>query len=218
MKKCFLFFLLIFFAENIFGQNLVSKVAGTYQWCPFECETIKINPDFTFDYLIDGDLFSNERTSGVWQFTGENKIHLKSPPAKLINNVVEKQTANSDRILIQAVDGAGGIFSGIKIKAIYTTGEKDFITDENGICEIPKTDEIEVDWTRLSEKYRIKDRSTNELNIEFLTYFPPYLDDSFVFNENFLFKFVDNEISDLGFKRLKRKVSDKLFPKKINAK
>lgn len=65
MKKVFISFLIIYCCFGFaFSQTKPSKFVGAYQWCPFPCETIKLNSDFTFNYLLDGDLFNKERNVG----------------------------------------------------------------------------------------------------------------------------------------------------------
>lgn len=212
----FLFLVLIFFlfVSQLFSQNIPQKIAGAYQWCPFPCETIKLNQDFTFDYLLDGDLFNNERTKGTWKFVGENKIYLKSPERKLVYKIIEEQNENADKILIQVIDFNGAVFPGIPIKIKSQEREKQFVTNENGTCEIPNTDEITFDWMRFSESYKIENPKTNKLTVEIESTTEPSVDDNFIFKDGQLFKvFEDNTISENGYKKLSKKKASKLFPK-----
>ena len=40
--------------------------SGTYQRCPFHCETIHLDPDGRFKVVLDGDLYNNLSAAGNW--------------------------------------------------------------------------------------------------------------------------------------------------------
>lgn len=205
----------LFLFTNIFAQNDLKKLVGAYQYCSFPCETIRLNEDFTFDYLLDGDLFNNERTKGIWKFIGKDKIYLKSPERSLVYRTLEKQTKDFDKILIQATDMQGAALPGIIVKVNFQGQEKQFVTDENGNSEIPKVNSVEIVWTRFSEKYVLKDSHTNELNIEVDITNEPFVDDTFILKNNQLYKvFEDNSISENGYEKLNKRRIARLFPKK----
>lgn len=77
MKKITIIIFFIFvFGIFCFGQNTLPKhFVGVFQWCPFHCETVKLNTDFTFEYLIFGDM-RNGRLQGTWKFVASDKIRL----------------------------------------------------------------------------------------------------------------------------------------------
>ena len=214
MKKILLLAVSLIFVSSFFAQYDSRKLAGTYQYCPFPCETIKLNEDFTFDYLLDGDLFNNERTKGTWKFLSENTIYLKSPERKSVYKVTENQKFNSDKITVQVIDQTTAIVPGIVIKIKYLGSERQYVTDDDGTCEIPKTDEIEIYGYRVSEKYKIQDSDTNYLTIQIELSNEPSVDDTFLFKDGRLYKiFEDNTVSENWYKKLSKKKADKLFPK-----
>lgn len=213
-KPLFLVFTILLFALQSFAQNDARKIAGAYQWCPFECETIKLNEDFTFDYLLDGDLFNNERTSGTWKFIEKDKIYLKSPERKLIYNVVEKQNGVRDKILVQVSDFQGAVIPGFTLRLFFQGQEKQYTTNEDGVCEIPLFDEIQLEWRIFQEKYKIANPQTRELIISVELTNEPAVDAYFLFKDGELLKLNDSGgVFENGYKKLKKKRTRKLFPK-----
>lgn len=78
MKEFFLTTLFVF-ASSFFcyGQKTLPKnFVGVFQWCPFHCETVKLNADFTFEYFVYGDM-RNGRLKGTWKLLNAKKIRLK---------------------------------------------------------------------------------------------------------------------------------------------
>lgn len=215
MKKILLLFVILIFVSNVFAQYDPGKLAGTYQWCPFHCETIKLNKDFTFDYLLDGDLFNNQRTKGIWKFIGENKINLKSPEKKLIYKVTEERKSNNDdKISVQIINQTSAIIPGIVIKINYLGNERQYITDEDGIIEIPKIDKFEVIGLQKSAVYEIKNSKANFLTVEIELNNEPFIDKNFLFKGKKLSTiFDDDTISENWHKKLDKMQADKLFPK-----
>jgi len=222
-KFLFLSFIILLSASQIFSQNNQRKIAGAYQWCPFECETFKLNDDFTFDYIIDGDLFYNRRTKGVWKFVGKNRIHLKSLNKKLVAKVTEKQNAIRDKILIRVRDFTSAAIPGVTIKFNFQGQERQYITDDDGNSEIPITDQVKLESSLFSEKYKIIYPQTNELTFEFnLTNKPSASVDSifvvdvyFIFIKGRLYKILeDASIFQNSYKKLSKKTTRKLFPEK----
>lgn len=214
MRWFFLLFNIILFAVNSnYSQNTLSKFDGAYQWCPFPCETYKINADFTFDYLLDGDLFNNERAKGTWRFVGENKIHLQTPKRKLLGKVSEEVGDSKNKIFVQVTDETGALFAGITIKVIVNGKEYQFVTNEDGTCEILRSEQIEVNFTRYSEIYMIKTPQTTRLNIEIRSFLEPVVDSIFLIKKKSLCKiFDDGEISGNCYEKLNKKILKKLFP------
>lgn len=212
MKKFFIIFVLIL-PIPILGQFDSKNIAGAYQFCPFHCETIKLNEDFTFDYLLDGDLFNNQRTKGIWKFISENKIHLKSPEGKLNLKVNEHKISGRDKISVQVLDQNGAVFSGLTIKFKFLGKERKCVTDETGFCEIPKVEKFEVKWMFSSGEYRIKNSETNDLEIIIAPTSEPFIDDLFLIKDKELYRILDGkEVSEFGFKKLSDKITKKLFP------
>ena len=213
MKKAL--FLILIFTCSIYSQINSSEIAGAYQWCPFPCETYKINTDFTFDYLLDGDLFNNERAKGTWQLIGENKIHLKTPERKIVHKVTEESGEKTDSIVIQVKDTAGALFPGITIKTTNKGKEYQLITDETGLVDIPKSNKFEIGYFRFSEVYEIKDSKTTRLSIEINPFIEPFVDDVFLLKKDALCKIFENgEISENCYQKLNKKTAKKLFPVK----
>lgn len=54
----------------------VADVTGTYQRCRMVCDTITLDPDGRFTFVVDGDLFNNLRAEGVWRIDREAHLIL----------------------------------------------------------------------------------------------------------------------------------------------
>jgi len=79
LKTTKLFFLLLILVilgvERTSAQS--SSIFGAYQFCLYDCISIKINRDFTFEQRYGGLL--NRQYKGQWKFIGTNKIKAESP-------------------------------------------------------------------------------------------------------------------------------------------
>lgn len=196
-----------------FAQLQQSSIAGAFQWCPFHCETFKINRDFTFEYLVYGDLFNNERTSGKWTFMSKDKIHLISRPVKLVSKVEEQTADPNDKISIHIQDSVGAVFPGIIVRFSGAGGQAQCTTDADGRCEIPRIASFEIRFGRYRETYRIVDPSTSRLNIELNAWLEPLVDNIFVIRKKVICN-VDPKLGTVGdcFRRLSPKRASSLFP------
>lgn len=200
---------------TVTAQQKPSKIAGAYQWCPFPCETIKINDDFTFDYHLHGDLFNNERTKGKWKFVGANRIHLKSvvTKSKVIAGVNEAVENSGDEIRVTVADQHGAIIPGIIVST--TIGEKSFqfLTDENGGCVIPQTQSIEVSYKQISEKYLIKNTMASHILVVIDTSDEPYVDEEFIVENQKLCKLDEHgKTFENCYGKISKAQTRRLFP------
>jgi hypothetical protein len=103
MKIGFLFFILIVSTQNIFTQIDSKKISGVYRRCSYNnCEAIKINKDFTFEYLFYGGVYEGKnkgRLSGNWKFTKKDHINFKAIDEKRFEEM--KQLKDQDGITIK---------------------------------------------------------------------------------------------------------------------
>lgn len=211
MKRISLLFLILFcFYSFAFSQANVSKIVGAYQRCPFHCETFKLNADYTFDSILDGDLFNDIRAKGTWKFIDKDKIHLKTEEKLLEVKVEEKSGEQSDKIKIRTIDDNGAIYPYIKIQA----NKKEFVTDENGFVEIPKTDEITISYQHLKNSYQIKSKNISELEIEVYidSSVYAYTDSVFIIRKNEICLIAEDSKELHCYKKLKKSSKRKLFP------
>jgi hypothetical protein len=121
-----------------------SSIFGAYQDCPFYCRTIKINPDFTFEHVSDGDLFNDERIKGTWKFIGRNKIKATSPEDRSTPQVTEKVTNRENGFRVRILDQARGNVKGAAVSGIANGSAFRFIINDEGIALIPKTEQFEI--------------------------------------------------------------------------
>ncbi len=211
---CFIFLLGFIFCTFSFGQNKVSEIVGTYQFCPYECESIKINADFTFDYFIEGHIGSSKRTKGTWKFIGRNEIHTESPKRELINEVNEIIGDSNETTIVTVSDITGALFPGITIKFLNEGKSYMVQTDEEGSVNILKTDEIEISYLQYSAKYKIENKNASKLKISITPLIEPWIDSNFKVKKGEICRFVDNdEFSDFCHKKLSNKKAKKIFPK-----
>lgn len=122
-----------------------ASIYGAYQDCPFHCQTIKINPDFTFEYRLDGDLYNDERYRGTWKFIGSNKIKATSPEDNSPPQVTEKIADRVDDYLVTVMDSAAGAaIKGVEISGVADGAVFKVLTNDDGVARIPKCEQFEI--------------------------------------------------------------------------
>jgi hypothetical protein len=174
----------LFLYNNSISQQ-PKDVAGTYQWCPFPCVTVRINTDFTFDYLLDGDLYNKQKSRGTWEFTGEKEIRIRTPERKLEIQVSEEKVQSvKEGIRVQTIDTHEAIWPGITIIADVNGKQHSCETDREGICDLPVVNEIKVQNEGRNVAYLMKDRGDNYLLIKISPFFEPYVDERLRLSRN----------------------------------
>ena len=110
---------------------------GAYQACAMACETIQIRGDHTFEQVLDGDLYNNERTLGKWTSLGRNRIKAVGPkPGGPLE--VQETPAARDNFQVLVTDFVGATLPRVEITGTADTNAFRCITNEAGYCEIPK--------------------------------------------------------------------------------
>lgn len=127
----------LLFTCTPYGSAQSPSIYGAYQNCPFHCETIKINQNFTFEYRLYGDLFNDERVKGQWRFIGKNKMKATTPYDHSPLQVIEKITNRSNGFFITALDSHGALISGAKISGVTNGSAFRQLTDQEGVAQIP---------------------------------------------------------------------------------
>lgn len=189
-----------------------AQVAGAYQRCPFHCESYQINKDWTFNYIIDGDLFNNQRTSGTWGFVGKDKIRLKAKTPKFIRAVSEEVSHPSDRIVISARDAAGAVIRGLVIQTEHKSDT--CTTNEDGQCSVIRSRRLGISWLSASDIYFLRNPAATLLIIDV-----DLPDPELLINAVFLVKTTalcklgeQHESTDICFTRVSKNKARKLFP------
>lgn len=107
MQRIIVFISILLLTFNLaFSQINPQKISGVYQWCLVHCEAVKINDDFTFDYMFYR-YFTNDKLSykgvlnGRWKVIGENKIQLKGIDEKFKEML--QQSYDEDGIYIDPI-------------------------------------------------------------------------------------------------------------------
>ncbi len=162
-----LLILLVISGVQILAQS--KSFYGAYQICPFACEAVQINTDFTFMHRLNGDLFNDIRTKGTWQFVGKDKIRAVSATANTEPQVTEIETNQNGSFLVTLIDSAGALFSGAKVSGIANGVAFERETNSEGIAEIPKCQQFNVAFGG-SRNYRgthkIRNARANEFTVK----------------------------------------------------
>ncbi|MDT4954716.1 MAG: hypothetical protein QOJ02_2854 [Acidobacteriota bacterium] len=139
------------------------SIYGAYRDCPFHCRTIKINPDFTFEYRLDGDLYNDKRYKGTWKFISRNKIKATSPEDHSPPQVTEKISNRSDGFLVTIMDSASGaIIQGAEISGVASGSAFKVVTNDEGVARIPKCPQFEVAFDSYRGVHRVMNPKADE--------------------------------------------------------
>jgi hypothetical protein len=214
LLKLLALFLVLLAVNGLQALAQSKSVFGVYKHCAFTCRFLKINPDFTFEQLLDGDLFNNQRTEGKWQFIGANKIKAETSRPSGEPNVKET-TENRNNFLIIVVDSSGAVVSNAEI-SVETSGEKfRCITSQDGSCEIPKSDKFDVAFASYRGTHKVKDAHANVFTVE-LTYdkLEPIIDDVWLIENECLYVADKNGEfrKDTWYEKVSGKRAKKIFP------
>ena len=130
-------------------------IYGTYRDCPFHCRTVRINPNHTFEYRLNGDLYNDERYKGTWKFVGHNKLKANSPVDRTPLKVIEKPKANGAYYSVLVLDPNGAIVSGAVISGLTDRRPFSVTTNDGGPIQIPKCREFNVAFNHYRGRHRI---------------------------------------------------------------
>jgi hypothetical protein len=160
--------LLLACISQSFAQS--PSIYGAYQDCPFHCRTIKINPDFTFEYRLNGDLYNDERYKGTWKFIDRNKIRATSPEDHSLPKVTEKSTNRANDFLIMVIDSAAGaIVQGAEISGVANGSAFKVVINDEGVARIPKCQQFEVAFNGYRGVHKVVNPKADEFLVT-LTY------------------------------------------------
>ncbi|MCY7346384.1 MAG: hypothetical protein LH614_09225 [Pyrinomonadaceae bacterium] len=206
---------LFLLAANTFQVLAQSQnIFGVFKQCPFACRFIKINRDFTFEQLLDGDLFNHERTKGTWKFVGDNKIKAQSPRPSGEPQVKET-SENRNNFLVIVADSAGAVVPSAEVSGESNGKSFKCVTTEDGSCEIPKAEKFDVAFASYRGTHKVKDASADVFLVQ-LTYdkLEPIIDEVWLIEKNRLFVANSDGTFDkeIWLGKVSRKKAKKLFP------
>jgi hypothetical protein len=139
-------------------------IFGAYQDCPFACLAIQVKPDHTFVYRLDGDLYNDQRYSGTWSYTPDNRLHPIIPP-KLFA-VHESTDADKDRFRVTVVDEFGAAIQDALVVPAGASRELTSRTNRDGLAVIARCDEFEVRMSGYQDvHYRPANSESNEFTL-----------------------------------------------------
>ena len=208
-----LIILLVANGTQVLSQS--KNIYGAYLRCEFVCTAIKINPDFTFEHLLDGDLFNGKRTNGTWKFIGKNKIKAESPKPSGAARVKEA-VADRSNFLIIVTDFTSAVVPTVEISGVANGQNFKCLTDEDGACEIPKCKEFNVTFLRYRGTHKISNSNANEFTVELSNeqMETTIIDDVWLIEGNRLFQEYEGKFNrDYYLEKVSRKKERKLFPK-----
>lgn len=142
------------------GSSQSSSIFGVYGQCWFACRYLKINPDFTFEQLLAGDLFNGERKRGVWKLIGKNKISAQTPRPDQELNVKETATVRTS-FIIRVVDQHDALVPSATVFVSSDANTPICTTSDDGSCEIPKTGTFEIRFNKFRGVYKVKNASSD---------------------------------------------------------
>lgn len=168
--RCYLAILCLVLGLTVTGSTFAqsSSTFGVYGQCVMACRYIKINPDHTFEELLDGDLFNGQRRRGVW--TAETKTRIKAQSQMPSPSLQVKESGGLDKTFhVTVVDMAGALVPAVRVSGKSNGKDFECITTDEGTCEIPKVSGFNVEWNRFKGIYVVGNSAATRYQVE-LTY------------------------------------------------
>jgi len=192
-----------------------SGIFGVYGQCNMACRYIRINSDFTFEELLDGDLFNGQRKNGIWKFISKTKIKAESRKPNSALRVREEESADKS-FSVTVIDVNGAVVPHAKIFGNVSGIGFECTTNEDGVCNIPRTTIFELEWERFTGNYHIKNQAANRFQVE-LTYeqMDTVIDEVWMIKGNNLYVEYEGAFGKTySLKKVPLKAARKLFPMK----
>ncbi len=199
-------------AGSVFAQS--ASISGVYGQCDFVCRYIKINPDRTFEELLDGDLYNNQRKKGVWTLDNKTRIRARSHKPSSSLQVTESVEVN-ENFVVTVVDMAGAIVPGARVSGNANGRKFECVTSDHGTCEIPRTSIFHVEWNRFKGEHSVRNLAATRFQIE-LTYeqLDTVIDEVWLIKGNRLYIEHDGSFDKVFYlKKVSEKLARQLFPK-----
>ena len=153
-------------AVSTFAQS--SSMYGVYGQCVIACRYIKINPDHTFEELLDGDLFNGQTKKGVW--TAETRTRIRAQSQKPSSSLHVKESGGLDKTFrVTVVDMAGALLPAARVSGKSNGKDFECVTTDEGTCEIPMVSRFDVEWNRFKGDYVVRNSAATRYQVE-LTY------------------------------------------------
>lgn len=194
------------------GQSKV--LVGAYQSCEIACQTIQIRSDHTFERVLDGDLFNDERTVGKWISLGGNRIRAIGPKPSGQPKVEETTTARNN-FQVTVTDYVGAVLPQVELVGIADGKTFRCLTNDDGYCEIPICQSFTVVRQHYSGIYHVNNPSSRTFRVELSYEQMPnsIIDDVWVISHGSLYWEKDGKIvKDYGLRKINRSKELKIFP------
>jgi hypothetical protein len=203
------------------GESGISKMVGTYAECAMACTAIRINPDLTFDHYLSGDLWPTIRLKGKLKLLGDSTVIANSDEQPTgVPKVTEEVAEDNNSLQVRAMDAAGGLMPGIRIRGKSKSRKFDIETDNRGIAAIPYCDEFQlfVPWLRQSWPHKISLPGANRFTIQLTMdqMFPEnfIVNEKWVIRNNMLYFVLDDGQLSYGMERINKDREKQFFPDK----
>jgi hypothetical protein len=223
LRKSIAFLLILLLSQGARAVAQSKSLYGAYEDCPFACLTIQINPDFTFVYRLNGDLFNDQRTKGTWQFVGEDRIRAVSAIVNTEPQVTEAEAKRTDSFLVTLLDAFGGPLAGAKVSGVVNSVSFSREANSEGTVEIPECEQFDLAFSgyggygNYRGTYRIKTLRANVFTITLTKeqMFELYIDEVWQIEKGCLYVVQSDGSVDRDYclKKLSRKKERKIFGK-----
>lgn len=214
MSERLLIFAVFTFLGLVSGNAQTRTIIGAYQSSEMACQTIQIRSDHTFERVLDGDLFNDERTVGKWVYLGRNRIKATGPkpggPPK-----VKETSRPGDSYQIVVTDFVGAVLPQVEITGNAEGKPFHCVTNEDGFCEVPKSGSFTITRQHYSERYAVQNPLSTVFYIELSNDQMPndVIDDVWVVKQGALFWERDGKVDEgYSLRKISKKEVMKLFP------
>lgn len=204
-------------AVALFGTVIAtgqSKIVGAYQVCEMACQTIQIRSDHTFERVLDGDLFNNQRTIGKWIALAGNRIRAVGPKPNGPPQV-EEEEAPRDNFTKIVIDFAGAVLPQAELHGIANGKPFRCVTNNDGACEIPICNSFIVARAHYSGEYNVKSASSRIFRVKLSAAQMPddVIDDVWVIENGVLYWETNGKIDrTYGLRKISKKAERMIFP------
>lgn len=215
MIKRLLIIAVLAFLGFVTGNTQTKAIIGAYQSCEMACQTIQIRSDHTFERVLDGDLFNDERTIGKWVYLGRNRIKATGPkpggPPK-----VEENSGSGDSFQVVVTDFVRAVLPQVEIAGKAEGKPFCCVTNDDGFCEIPKSESFTVTRQHYSATYTVRNPLSRVFYVELSNDQMPngVIDDVWVIKQGALFWERDGKVDkDYSLRKIGKKKEMNLFPR-----
>lgn len=214
MNRTIILIVALFGSAGTHGQS--KGFLGAYQSCEMACQTIQIRSDHTFERVLDGDLFNDERTVGKWVSLGGNRVKAIEPKPSGPPRVEETPT-DRNTFQVFVTDFVGAVLPGVEIVGIADGKTFRCLTNDDGSCDIPICKSFTVIRQHYIGTYNVNNSLSRTFRVELSYEQMPnsLIDDVWVIERGILYWERDGKVDrDYGLRKISRNKERKIFPRR----